>query len=67
MAELAWQSGDHALAARQYELLLASRPRRTERVRLFMLLGREKEALQEYGAAIQAYEDALHRKVDRQR
>src|SRR5690348_3909565 len=40
--------GEYALAARQYELLLASRPRKFERVRYFIELGRMRDALQDY-------------------
>jgi tetratricopeptide (TPR) repeat protein len=50
----------YALAARQYELILASRPRRKERVSYFIELGKMLDADQDYNGAIQAYQDALH-------
>lgn len=53
-------TGDYGLAARQYELLLASRPSKRERVDFFIQLGKMRDALHDYGTAIQAYEDALH-------
>lgn len=60
LAEFCARSGDYALAARQYELLLASRPPKVERVRYFVQLGRMRDALEDYGAAIAAFQDALH-------
>jgi len=48
------------LAASQYELLLASRPGRRDRVKLFTQLGRMRVALQDYSRAIVAFENALH-------
>ena len=47
-------------AARQYELLLASRPSRHERVGYFVELGKMRYALENYDGAIAAYQDALH-------
>lgn len=47
-------------AARQYELVLASRPSRRQRVELFVALGRMRFALQDFNGAIGAFEDALH-------
>jgi tetratricopeptide (TPR) repeat protein len=51
---------EYGLAARQYELLLASRPARHERVRYFVELGKMREAINDYGGAISSYQDALH-------
>jgi len=53
-------TGAYALAARQYELLLASRPSRRERVAFFIELGKMRDADHNYGGAIQSFEDALH-------
>jgi tetratricopeptide (TPR) repeat protein len=50
----------YALAARQYELILASRPPRRERVDFFVELGRMRDADRDYDGAIQAFQDALH-------
>src|SRR5258706_1879748 len=60
LADYAAATGRYDLAARQYELLLASRPGRAERVKLFTKLGHMRMALQNYGQAISAYDDALH-------
>jgi tetratricopeptide (TPR) repeat protein len=47
-------------AARQYELLLASRPSKRDRVSYFVELGKMRAADQNYGGAIAAFQDALH-------
>lgn len=60
LAEEARRAGNFVVAARQYELLLASRPGKRDRIRLFVELGRMRRALQDYTAAIRAYQDALH-------
>jgi len=60
LADHARRTGAYLTAARQYELLLASRPPRQERIRLFVELGRMREAVQDYRSAIASYEDALH-------
>lgn len=50
----------YALAARQYELLLAARPGKRERVKLFVELARMRRLSENFGGAISAYQDALH-------
>ena len=60
LADYAAGNGKYELAARQYELLLASRPPRAERVKLFTKLGYMRMALGDYRGAIAAYDDALH-------
>jgi tetratricopeptide (TPR) repeat protein len=60
LARYAAGSGDYAEAARQYELILAVRPGKKERVRLFVELGKVRAALNEYSRAIGAFQDALH-------
>jgi tetratricopeptide (TPR) repeat protein len=60
LADYAAATGRYDLAARQYELLLASRPGRAERVKIFTKLGHMRMALKNYGQAISAYDDALH-------
>jgi tetratricopeptide (TPR) repeat protein len=50
----------YGLAARQYELLLASRPSRRDRIQYNIALGQMREAVQNYGGAIAAYQDAQH-------
>src|SRR5262245_24125065 len=50
----------YAEAARQYELLLASRPSKRDRVRYSTDLGKMRDALQDYSGAIQAFQDAIH-------
>lgn len=60
LARHARDAGAYLTAARQYELLLASRPPRHERVRFFIELGRMRESVQDYSGAISAYEDAIH-------
>jgi tetratricopeptide (TPR) repeat protein len=52
--------GDYVGAVRQYDLLLALRPRSYERVRLFVKLGEMKDALKDFEGAIGAFQDALH-------
>jgi len=54
------QAGRYALAARQYELLLASRPPKRERVKFFVQLGEMRDRLEDYSGAINSYQDALH-------
>lgn len=54
------KQGLYAEAARQYELLLAARPRKAERVKLFTELGRLREMVNDDAGAVQAYGDALH-------
>jgi tetratricopeptide (TPR) repeat protein len=53
-------TGAYALAARQYELILATRPPRRDRVDYFIELGRMRDLDRDYDRAIAAYEDALH-------
>ena len=60
LADYAAGAGRYELAARQYELLLATRPRRKERVRFFTQLGKMRMALQDYSRAIASFDDALH-------
>ncbi len=60
LADHARRMGAYGEAVRQYELLLASRPPKAERVKLFIELGRMREAVLDYRGAIRAYEDALH-------
>src|SRR5438445_730092 len=60
LADYAAGIGRYDLAARQYELLLAARPGRVERVKIFTKLGHMRMALKDYGRAISAYDDALH-------
>lgn len=50
----------YGLAARQYELLLASRPSRRDRIEYSIALGHMREANEDYGNAIAAYQDAQH-------
>jgi tetratricopeptide (TPR) repeat protein len=56
--------GDYVGAERQYDLLLAMRPRAYERVRLFVKLGEMKDALKDFQGAITAFQDALHDDAD---
>jgi tetratricopeptide (TPR) repeat protein len=60
MADYAAQEGRYDFAAGQYELLLAARPGRAERVRVFTKLGNMRMALQDYSRAISSFDDALH-------
>src|SRR5688572_25872895 len=60
LADLCAHNGFYTQAARQYEVLLASRPRRRERVRLNILLGKVRDAVQDYGGSLKAYGEALH-------
>jgi tetratricopeptide (TPR) repeat protein len=60
LARQATLNGYYFDAARQYELLLAARPAKKERVRLFTELGRLRESTGDYVGAIAAYEDARH-------
>jgi tetratricopeptide (TPR) repeat protein len=60
LADYAADIGQYDLAAAQYELLLAGRPRRADRVRYFTRLGSVRMALQDYVRAIAAFDDALH-------
>ena len=53
-------TGPLCAAARQYELLLASRPAEHERVKFFIKLGKMRDAVEDYSGAINAYQDALH-------
>jgi tetratricopeptide (TPR) repeat protein len=64
LAHYAEGVGEYVQAARQYELLLALRPPRRERVRLFVQLGKVRDALQEYDKALNAFQDALHDDAD---
>lgn len=59
-AEYCAEALDYACAVKHYELLLAGRPGRRERVGYFLQLGKMREALQDYSGAIAAYQDALH-------
>jgi len=60
LAQQATGAGYFLEASRQYELLLASRPGKKERVRLFTELGRLREAVSDWSGAIAAYGDARH-------
>ncbi len=60
LATWATGAGFEEIAARQYELLLAARPRKTERVKWSVQLGHLRMTLKDYSRAIQAYDDALH-------
>lgn len=60
LADYALRVGRYETAARQYELLLAARPRKADRVRLSIRLGDARMALEDYVRAIAAYDDALH-------
>lgn len=60
LAEELDRLGERAGAARQYELVLASRPSRRERVKLFVRLGRLRSAVRDFSGAIGAFQDALH-------
>jgi len=60
LAQQAIRAGYFLEASRQYELLLASRPAKKERVRLFTELGRLREAISDWSGAIHAYADARH-------
>jgi len=60
LARQATLTGYYFDAARQYELLLATRPGKKERVRLFTELGRLRQSTGDYKGAISAYEDARH-------
>ena len=60
LADYAAAVGHNDLAARQYELILASRPGRADRVRYSIRLGKTRMVLQDYVRAIQAFYDALH-------
>jgi tetratricopeptide (TPR) repeat protein len=60
LADYAGATGRYDLAARQYEILLASRPGRLERVKTFKKLGHMRMELHDYSGAIKAYDDALH-------
>jgi tetratricopeptide (TPR) repeat protein len=60
LAETLDHLSDYAGAARQYELVLASRPLKRERVKLFVKLGRMRSAMQNYSGAIGAFQDARH-------
>ncbi len=60
LADFAGLIGRYDLASRQYEMLLAGRPGRADRVRYFTRLGNTRMALKDYGRAIEAFDDALH-------
>ena len=60
LADYAAQVPRNDLAARQYELLLAASPGQADRVRYFKRLGKTRMAMQDYGRAISAFDDALH-------
>src|SRR5262249_26090503 len=60
LADYAAVVGRNDLAARQYELILAARPGRADRVRYGKSLGKTRMAMQDYGRAIAAFDDALH-------
>src|SRR5258708_2591060 len=55
LADYAASVGRYDLAARQYELLLAGRPGRADRVRYFKRLGKTRMAMQDYVRAITAF------------
>lgn len=60
LAAHAYALGAWEEAERQYELLLASRPPRRERVLYFTELGKIRDAMDDPSGAIDAYEDAIH-------
>jgi len=60
LADYAASVHRYDLATGQYELLLASRPGRKDRVRFFTQLGKMHMALEDYSRAIAAFDDALH-------
>jgi len=60
LADYAATTGHYDVAERQYELLLATRPGRRDRVRFFTQLGKMRMALQDYSRAIASFDDALH-------
>lgn len=60
LADYAADVKRYDFATQQYELLLAGRPRKADRIRYFVRLGHVRYALGDYSRAIQAYEDALH-------
>lgn len=60
LAEYAVERRRFDIAARQYELLLAARPAKKERVRLYTRLGKMRMVLGDYSRAIASFDDALH-------
>jgi tetratricopeptide (TPR) repeat protein len=60
LADYEAQVGRYDLAAGQYELLLAARPSRKERIHFYTQLGKMRMALEDYSRAIAAFDDALH-------
>jgi tetratricopeptide (TPR) repeat protein len=54
--------GRYDIAIRQYELVLATRPSRSERVKYFTQVGKWVAATGDYSRAIRAFDDALHDK-----
>jgi tetratricopeptide (TPR) repeat protein len=60
LADYAAAAGRYDLAEGQYELLLATRPGRSDRVRFFTQLGKMRMALKDYSRAIASFDDALH-------
>ncbi len=64
LAENLENTGRYADAAREYELLLATCPPTHERVKYFIQLGKMRDAAQDYGRAINSFQDALHDEPD---
>jgi tetratricopeptide (TPR) repeat protein len=60
LADYAASQGLSDLAARQYELLLATRPGKRSRVRFYTQLGKMRMRLNDYSRAIASFDDALH-------
>ena len=58
LADHSAKIGQHELAVRQYDLLLAGRPGKADRVRYCKRLGNSCMALEDYSRAIQAYQRA---------
>src|SRR5688572_30261239 len=59
-ADFAVSVGRYELAVRLYEVLLAARPRKADRVRYNIRLGNTCMAMKDYSRAIVAYDNALH-------
>ena len=60
LADYAAANNHYDIASRQYELILAARPRQADRIRIFTRLGKMYMATKDYGRAISAFNDALH-------
>jgi tetratricopeptide (TPR) repeat protein len=60
LARAAAKAERYEIASKQYELLLAARPRKADRIKFSTRLGHIHMARKDYSRAIAAYEDALH-------